>query len=63
MMNLANWNGASHSWYVIYKYSGEANDGALFYGNGDNVGWDALGANQVPQNTSFIGTITFRVFT
>ena len=63
MMNIANWNGAQHTWYVIYKYSGEANDGALFYGSGDAVGWDALGANQVPQNTSFIGTITFRVFT
>ena len=62
MINLANWNGAAHTWYVIYKYSGESNDAALFYGSGDNVGWDALGANQVPQNTSFIGTITFRVF-
>ena len=61
MLNIANFQN-QHTWAVNYKYSGATNDEMNIYLSGDATGWAAIRGADVPQNTSFIGTITFRTY-
>ena len=61
MMNNCNF-ASGYTWAVNYKYSGAVDDEMRIYLSGDAVSWKSLRGNEVPQNTSFIGTITYRTF-
>jgi hypothetical protein len=59
MVDNLNWNSA-HTYLVLYKYSGDANDAVLIYKSGDNLSWETLNGTEVAQNNYFIGQITYR---
>jgi hypothetical protein len=59
MVDDLNWDSA-HTYLVLYKYSGDANDAVLIYKVGDNIAWETLSGAEVAQNNNFIGQIAYR---